>query len=366
MHFELPPRASLRSPMTRADRASCSTLHPSRFETPFWARVVQSCAASAEAHPDRARRTVKATNSVGRIPMSWSRMKSLIEQGFGQGRFEAYQAFIKVTRGLSSPNANLGVTQLAIHWRGMNLLSNDEIQMANLAVWLGAVEIREQFPLFPWPFIHPMAGLDPDRDRRLPPSPGLADIAREAGIELGVFVGADQVPYMATTDLVLLIGQPPRDRLVYWSIKPLAKMVVDDPYRTLERMELERRHAVAAGGLHCAIHRSEIGETLLSQIGWLQPMRSEMDGFLNGDRLLDFAYWFDLQTEGQPISECTALAGLRCRMDVKEGHAAFRAAAWLGLIDIDLASPIVMSRPPQRDLVGFKASLQKSLLGVSS
>lgn len=293
-------------------------------------------------------------------------MKSLIEQGFGQGRYEAYQPFIKVTRGLSSPNANLGVTKLAIHWRGIHLLSTDEIHMANLAAWLGAVEIREQFPLFPWSFVHPMAGLDPDRDRHLPPLPGLADIAREAGIELGVFVGPDQVPYMATTDLVLLIGQPPHDRLVYWSVKPLAKMVVGDPYRTLERMELERRYAQVAGGLHYPIHRSEVGEILLSQIGWLQPMRSEMDKFLDSDRLLEFAYWFDCQNDGQSIAECTRYAGERCRMDVGERHATFRATAWLGLIDIDLASPIVMSRPPKRDLMGVKALLQLSLLGGSS
>lgn len=46
-----------------------------------------------------------------------------------------------------------------------------------------------------------------------------------------------------------------------------------------------------------------------------------------------------------------------------DSEALFRTAAWLGLINIDLSVPIILSRPLRRDSTQLKERLRKELLG---
>jgi hypothetical protein len=48
-------------------------------------------------------------------------------------------------------------------------------------------------------------------------------------------------------------------------------------------------------------------------------------------------------------------------LDTAQRH--FRAAAWLGLIDIDLTEPVLMSRPMTTGGAAKKRALQVQLLG---
>lgn len=50
-------------------------------------------------------------------------------------------------------------------------------------------------------------------------------------------------------------------------------------------------------------------------------------------------------------------------LSVDQANRYFRAATWLGIVDVDLASDIVMSKPLKRDLKGLKQRLQRELLG---
>ena len=115
-----------------------------------------------------ARKGARLTNSISRKAMTAGRLQALIRQGFGQGRGERYVPWIRVTRGNAPRKSNHVVAVTHVQSRPVHLLSRLEYRALRLAVWLGAIEVREQFPLWPWQGgPHPMAGLDVDARRKL-------------------------------------------------------------------------------------------------------------------------------------------------------------------------------------------------------
>lgn len=312
-----------------------------------------------------ARKGRPLTNSIGRKTMTVGRLQGLILQGFGQGRGEGYTPWIRVTRGNAPRKSNHVVAVTHVQVRPLHLLSRLEYRAVRLAVWLGAVEVREQFPLWPWAGgPHPMVGLDAERDGALPAMPGLLDIAKKAGIRHGHFVGAPDLPYVATTDLVIRVGDAPNERLAFWSCKPAA--VLADPKKgpaAKERIELERLYARAVGAHHAVYDGTCEPGALSANLDWLEPPRSEMnDAALTVGRAA-FALAFN-KTNTEDATESriqAAAAALDMPLPLAQQH--FRAAVWLRTIDADLSFPIVMSRPLITGGTRLKRQLFAQLLG---
>jgi hypothetical protein len=233
---------------------------------------------------------------------------------------------------------------------------------ANVAAWLGATEIREQFPLFPWAGVHPMSGIDPGRDRQLKDAPSMIDIAHDAGIDIGRFIGTD-IEFVATADLVLRIGEFPNDRLVFWSVKPGASISNErSGERVIERLELERRYAKGIGAKHAVITGDEITPHLRKNLLWLKPPRSHLLSRTPDDRRA-LTTVFNALDEGMSVAVRIAAAAKECGLSLADAHVDFRAAAWLGEIDIDLTRQIAMPYPVRRDVKGAKAALRSQLMG---
>lgn len=312
-----------------------------------------------------ARKGRTLTNSIGRKIMTLGRLQGLILQGFGQGRGEGYTPWIRVTRGNAPRKSNHVVAVTHLQARPLHLLSRLEYRAVRLAMWLGGVEVREQFPLWPWAGgPHPMAGLDEKRDHALPATPGLLAIAKKAGIRHGHFVGAPDLPYVATTDLVIRVGDAPNERLAFWSCKPAA--VLADPKKgpaAKERIDLERLYARAVGAHHAVYDGTCEPGVLSANLDWLEPPRSEMnDAALTVGRAA-FALAFN-QTKSEYATESriqAAAAALDMPLPLAQQH--FRAAAWLGAIDVDLSFPIVMSRPLMTGGTQLKRQLFAQLMG---
>lgn len=305
------------------------------------------------------------SNSVGRSVMTLNRLLRLILQGFGQGRGENYKPWIAVTRGLSAPVSNIGVFHVPIQARPLHLLSRLERGAGNVAAWLGANEAREQFPLFPWNWTHPLAGLHPARDCLLPSAPALLTIGEEAGIDIGRFVGSERVPFVATTDLVLRFGEAPNDRLVFWSCKP--RGILDDVKsgpQAKRRIELERRYAKKVGAFHAVFDGTQVGKTLVTQLDWLAPRHEEYRSDVERSHRRRFAEAFNRLDAGRTTEDLVATTAQELELDIKGAQRIFRACAWEGSIDADLTHPIVMTRPLRRGGSRVKRQLMQQLTGA--
>jgi hypothetical protein len=173
-----------------------------------------------------------------------------IKAGSGQGRDERYSSWIRVRRKLSSPVSNLFSLFVPTHARALQLLSGLEYSAATAAAWLGVSEIREQSPAWPESHQHPGSGRHPDLDRQLEPVKGLLQIAKEAGIDHGVYPGT-RIPFVATIDFTLTMGPWHQGRLVHWSCKPRELLdSAPNRQRMAERIAMESLYSKEVGSLH--------------------------------------------------------------------------------------------------------------------
>lgn len=295
--------------------------------------------------------------------MTEKKLAKAIEAGCGSGRDERYQSWIRVRRNLHSPVSNLHALCVPMYDRPLQLLSGLEFAAANVALWLGADEVREQHPVWPSTHDHPAKGRHPDLDRRLGLVPGLLEIAKHAGIDHGVYPGT-KIPFVATLDLTLSTPPWHRPPLIHWSCKP-RNLLESAPnrIRMQERIHLERLYSVVVGGKHVLIDGTQFTKTLIANLDWLRPLRSEFLALCHA-RLKDFGGYLMEAAETDSLGQAVNHAGRMVGLDSVRANSHFRAAAWLGVIDIDLSSQLVMSRQLKRDSIGLKLRLQRELLGV--
>ena len=262
-----------------------------------------------------------------------------IQAGYGQGRGDSYQPWIRIRRNFSSPCSYQVFDSVALHTRTHHFLSALEFQTALLISYLGASELRECLPLWPYDHPHPDSGISEKADIQLDPATGLLAIAKRAGIDHGFFVGTT-VLYVASLDLMFRVRQGQTWRLVGISCKP--KDIVKKSKRAQERIELDRLYCAAIGAHHAHEDGSEINLTLVRQIAWMRPLVSDLRAYRNTTRLVDFITWFDEYASERCISEAVKAAGRRTGLNHANANKFFRLGVWLHMTDIDLTQCVQM------------------------
>jgi hypothetical protein len=294
--------------------------------------------------------------------MSQKKLDSSIANGCGSGRMETYQSWIRIRRRASSPVSNQYSWPNPLHTRALQLLSGLEHTTANVAVWLGVTEVREQHPAWPYPHRHPASGINPDLDRQLGTVPGLLEIAKDAGINHGVYPGT-KIPFVATIDFTLGTGHWSTNRLIHWSCKPRGLLEsAPNRERMKERILMEQLYSHSVGGKHVVIDGSHFNGVLAANLDALCPLRSEYLTLKDSSRFLDYGSAFMDVAHEATVSDAKEHAARLTRLDEKDRETYFRAAAWCGRIDIDMEKPIVMSRLLQIDTRMVKSKLRNELL----
>lgn len=305
---------------------------------------------SADTEPPRNINTPPAKPGSGSRVMTLKALSALKKSGAGSGRGEKYTPWIRVRRRFTSPVSNLHVFPTPLYGsRSLHLLSGLEHHAALLALWLGATEIREQFPMWPHEHPHPAVGLNFRLDRRLGSVRGLLDVARDAGIDHGTYP-ATQIPFVATSDLLLRLGQVPNDRLVFWACKPYELLHTGKrAKRVKERLMLENLYAESVGAQSFVIHDTHFeGNALAPNLGWVMPTHSELLAEGQSPQLFDYALRLDDLSKACPLRIAIQASGKAVGADETRSQMLFRLSAWLGLIDIDLREPVLMTRLMKR------------------
>src|ERR1022692_3946526 len=89
------------------------------------------------------------------MKFSMKKLAAAIQEGRGSGTADAYRPWIEVTRRTSSPYSNVSVVPVPHLTRLTHYLSRGEREFALFLWWLGAIDVREQYPLWPWEHLHP-------------------------------------------------------------------------------------------------------------------------------------------------------------------------------------------------------------------
>lgn len=262
-----------------------------------------------------------------------------IHAGYGQGRGDSYQPWLRIRRNFSSPVSYQVFDSVALHTRNHHFLSALEFHTALLISYLGAAELRECLPLWPFDHPHPDSGVSEEADIQLEPATGLVAIAKNAGIDHGFFVGTT-VPYVASIDLVFRVRQGQTWGLIGISCKP--KDIATQSKRAQERIELDRLYCMAAGAHHVHEDGSEINLELVRQVAWMRPLVSDIRTHRQTSRLADFAARFEEYASERSVSDAAIAAGRRTGLNRTNAYSFFRLGVWLHLIDIDLTQRVQM------------------------
>jgi len=301
-----------------------------------------------------------------RKPMTWAKLFEIVASGAGQGHGDDYRPFLEVTRSRSSPCSNLGGKFLPGQARKFHSLSATEWSVALLLTFLGAEDVREQFPLWPMPHPHPLFGHPEYGTLDLPPTRGMLTIAEAADIVHGNFVGSD-VPNVVTLDLMATIRKNGKPVVSLVSCKPRNLMEKARPSdRMPSRLMLEKLYADEIG-VHFALADQKIFNTKFeTNLKRFAPTRPTLREFYDQDDLLcqveknvngAISQYTKREVEHRVASD----VGL----EVSRARRAIYLLIWRRRIDINLCEAPNESRPFPTGGAAINQELQRQLLGIA-
>ncbi|MDP3226205.1 MAG: TnsA endonuclease N-terminal domain-containing protein [Rubrivivax sp.] len=296
--------------------------------------------------------------------MTWKKLTALIKAGYGQGHFQRYKPWLRVTKRDYSPNSNIGHLPNTALGRAHHYRARAERGTILLLRWLGAADIREAFPIWPWPHRHPGFGLP--GFEHCEELPGLLSIAEAAEVPHGYYVGS-AIPYVATIDMVATYQDAPGSyRLVALENKPESIAAELDPLsRAKERLELARRYCTHADIPRVLIHAEKLPPELVVNLDLLAPqLTNPQQSALLGSPIYRQVLEL-LQAKGHSTSpnELTGHLGARFGHSPSMLQAATHLAIWRQDIDHDLTLPFMPWQPLVRGGRVLKQELQSQWFG---
>lgn len=295
--------------------------------------------------------------------MTWKKLTSLISQGYGQGHQAIYKPWLHITKRTSSPVSNIGLLPAPDLGRTHHYLSAAEKTTILLLKWVGAHDIREQYPVWPWPHLHPQHGLHPSHDDTK--LPGLQDLANQLGIDHGRFIGTN-IPYVATLDILSTWRQEDGTyRLIAHECKPADVLHQVANTRMRERLQLTGRYCEEAQIHRVIFHAEHLPAPLSVNLDAVAPRVSR-------PQLAAMRSSAAYRKLIERLEKCRATHTPTEVLDLMKrrqglGQAAMRqmlhAALWCQDVDHDLSQPLELHSPliaGGRDLL---KSLHRQVLG---
>ncbi|MBS1770549.1 MAG: TnsA endonuclease N-terminal domain-containing protein [Acidobacteria bacterium] len=298
------------------------------------------------------------------MKFTMTKLVAAIQEGRGSGNSNAYRPWIEVTRSTSSPYSNLSVVPVPHLTRLTHYLSRGERQFALFLWWLGATDVREQYPLWPWEHLHPGTQIGAASKDCF--HPGTRQIAREAGISLPNYPGL-AVPWVLSIDLIATVPAAINpSRLVGISCKPKEILASDSPSnKELERLELDRRYCLHAKLPHCVAHPEQLPRQLLKQLHWLSPIES-FSALSELRKSLQYKTYVERLTQtgyDRPAWIASKEAGKHVGWPVHLEQRAMKVAMWYQDVDVDVSKPAPTTRPFIAGGTAYRDLARKQWLG---
>jgi hypothetical protein len=294
--------------------------------------------------------------------MTVEKLEEWILDGRGVGLLDAYQPWIQITkRNTSSRSA-----QTPVHMPGLtrlcHYLSLAERKLAQLLRWIGVTDLREQYPLWPWPHPQPLDEITGVPARSL--HPGMRAIAKESGIKLSKYPGLN-IHKVLTLDLLGTLPDSWSVPLIGFSCKPESMYLEANPSDRLPaRLELDRRYCVAAGIPHRMVHPEQIPKLLSTQLDWLQPVDPTIDyaRFAASREYCVFVERLSKRVHCMPAITAAEECAKGFRWNDATIAYALHTAIWRLDVDGNPAKPILMTEPLPRGGIQVRDHFRKKLL----
>lgn len=297
-----------------------------------------------------------------RPKMTFKKLRESILQSRGTGQGDHYRPWIEITKRNTSTTSMQSTAHMPGTRRLCHYLSLAELDFAHLLWWLGAKDVREQFPMWPWPHPHPLDELHPDT--AYPPHRGMTAVAEAAGIRLFLYPGL-QVPAILTVDLVATFREGESLQLFAYSCKPAEIVRSATPSdRVLARLELDRRYWMEAGVPHRLVHAEQLPRLLMAQLQWLAPVDPSIDTFnlTSSSEYITFVGKYAQHAYGMPAFKAAKKSATGLGWNDYLTSYAMRLAMWRLDVDVNPLEQIVLTSPLKPGGRRLRAHFRSKLL----
>lgn len=278
--------------------------------------------------------------------MTSRKLIDLIKAGFGQGHFFDYKPWLRVTKHDYSPCSYIGHHQNPQSGHTHHYRSTGERNMLLVLKWVGAVDLRDQYPAWPWRHHHPACGLPGLGFARQ--CRGLLEVAEDLRIRHGVYPGSD-IPYVATIDILATWEMPDGSySLTAHDCKPQAKVLQNGSLdRLKQRLVLIQAYCEENGIEYRLTHPEQLSRILCKNLDALNPRLrpgQESELRLSHDHELVVqacAKWGYANSPHAILDDLAHRHGLN-RLALSR---ALHLALWSQDLDHDLDRPLELYRP---------------------
>lgn len=299
-----------------------------------------------------------------RTKMTERKLRQFILEGRGQGFGSEYLPWLLISRGNIPSGGNAQFRPIPVLGRYGHFLSRNEWLVAIFLLWLGFVDLLEQFPMWPWRHPHPLSRMRQFVQTQNLMSSGTLLLAEQLGFK-NVCYKDTTLPYVHTLDLLAVYRVGEQARCIGVSCKP---PYFSDPGR------------VDVGDL----------ETLALEKAWAQeleiPWQLAASKWLN-TALLDnletaqhFAVWKDVDVpiidpvgfdatlraqleRGETIEDCLEAVERRFKIPRSVSSNRLQHTLWHRTVPIDPRYPLLMSQPARLTDFAWVAAAWDYLLG---
>jgi hypothetical protein len=286
-----------------------------------------------------------------------------IREGRGQGHFENYLAWLRVTRRNGSKISAQSVGRIPLYRRRFDFMADGEMLLVLLLLWLGARDVREQYPAWPWAHPHPLADYPHLNGRQFGIVAGLWEIAEAAGIRHGYFVGTD-LPYVATIDILATVDTTHSLRLVALGSKPGELIEASTPQdRLAERLKLQEHYSTAIGAAWLTADRGLIPRQFEANLKALCPYVETVERFSSDPRFDEYRSIVTEAATELPPNEASRLAAKRIGWQDHLATQALHLMIWRQDIDLDITRPLLLSQRARPGGRQIRQLLQRRILG---
>lgn len=302
------------------------------------------------------------------MKMTFKRLTDSILDGKGAGIGDQYSPWIQITKRNTSKQSSQSVVPMPGLVRLSHFLSRGERDMANVLWWIGAMDVREQFPLWPWQHPHPHKEVN--SEAVLPDMPGMIEIARDAGIPIYNYPGL-RIPTVLTVDFLVTLPHDVGETARFLGVSCKHQSVFEGASaieRERERLELDRRYCLVAESEHLLVHPENLPVELVRQLDWLSPLQSnEIISRIVASR--EYKIFLDrLERKAYQMPAYRAAEEAHVGLGWSKGFAEFamRMAMWRLDIDADLLNPISMTSPLRLGGRALRAALRRRIFGANA
>lgn len=276
--------------------------------------------------------------------VTWKVLDDRIAAGRGQGHGDAYLPWLWIHRKNVSGRGNQVVDPMPGYRRASHFLAQVEWHVGLLCIYLGALDVREQFPLWPQPHPHPLADYAPSQ-QGWSCCRGLIAISQELGVDHGREVGSD-APYVATIDIAATVKRATGYGIAGIALKPHELILSSEPTdRINERLAMERVCMTDYGATHKVVDRSLLGHSTGGNLELLSSGARLPERLQDKAMLSEFKERFIDAATLTSISRGIDRTGAAMDLNPMDANLVWRHLTWHRRIELDITLPIQMGIP---------------------